>query len=204
AQRRITAAADQLKSLSDEFDFPNAAAAQLDVVLHAEPGDFASNHPLELTQRLQRAEVEIAAVDEGPQHLQQLRASLPVAGDHPRLDHGVALPLPTLALVVGFQRVEAHRQRAAAAEGAQPYVDAENEAIRRRLVQHGDQLPSQGGEKLLVAPATRAVGAAGIGKGEDQVDVRGEIQLAAAQLSHAQHHQLLWLSLTVAGHAPLR
>ena len=68
-QRRLAAAADQLEGLHDELDLADAAGAELDVVAQLAPLDLARDQLLHLAQRLEHAEVEVAAEDEGPQHV---------------------------------------------------------------------------------------------------------------------------------------
>ena len=67
-QTPIAAAAHQLERLHDELDLANAARAELDVVLQLAPLDLARDHRLHLAQRFEHAEVEVAPIDERPQH----------------------------------------------------------------------------------------------------------------------------------------
>ena len=55
-----------------------------------------------------------------------------------------------------------------------------------------------------MSSATRAVGLAVLGVGQDQVDVGGKIQFAAAELAEAQHDEALRLALGVARQAVTR
>src|SRR5690554_7842311 len=100
---------DQLEGLTDEFHLAYAAGTQLDVVVQPLALHLPLNQLLEVAQCLDRSEIDVAAVDKGPQPLHQLGPGDLIAGHHPRLDHGVALPVTTLALVVLLQRSEERR-----------------------------------------------------------------------------------------------
>ncbi|MNZ83226.1 hypothetical protein D3C78_1019480 [compost metagenome] len=128
-----------------------------------------------------------------------MRACRLVAGHHPRLDHRVAFPVTALVLVVLLQGIEAEHQRAGRAIRAQTHVDAEHETVDGDRVQRLDQALAQAGEELLVVQrALHPFGFAAFGEGEDQVDVRRQVQLHRAQLAHAQHHHVLRLAAAVA------
>ena len=71
AQRRFASAADQLQRLREEFDFADAAGPALDVVGEFLARDFGGDRRLHLAQAVERAVVEIAAVHERPQRLQE-------------------------------------------------------------------------------------------------------------------------------------
>ncbi len=204
-QRRLTAAADQLKYLGDEFDFANAACAQFDVVLQAAPPHFTGDHALHVAQRLDDAEIDIATEHERPQRFAQLLAVGVFRTAHQaRLHHRIALPVAPLLLIVVFQRREAHHQWAAVAERPQPHIDTIDEAVDGLLIQRLDQPLAQAGEELgIVQLAPPALGLAVFRVGEDQIDIRREIQLATAQLAHAEDQQRLRLAGGVARRAPL-
>lgn len=119
---------DQLEGLGDELHLADTAFAQLDVFRHPLAPDLLLDQLLHGAQRLDGGEVQVAPIDERPQHAEQLLACLLVAADHPRLDHRVALPVAPLVLVVLLQRGEAVDQRSAGAVGTQAHVDAEDEA----------------------------------------------------------------------------
>ncbi|MNC21090.1 hypothetical protein D3C75_690590 [compost metagenome] len=123
---------------------------------------------------------------------------------HPRLDHGVALPVAAMVLVVILHGGEGDGERPRLAEGTQPHVDPKHLTILGGLVQGVDQALAQLDEELLVGefapPADRV---AVVGEGEDEVDVRGEIQLAATQLAHAEDEQGLGVAVAVHWHAEL-
>ncbi|MNN02291.1 hypothetical protein D3C81_1149470 [compost metagenome] len=172
-QAQVTSTMNKLKSLGDELDLTNTTGTQLDVVGHALAPHFLLDQLLHGAQRFNGREVQIAPINEGPQHIQQLRPSHLIAGHHPRLDHRVALPITTLILVVLLQGIEAQYQRASRTVRTQTHVHAEHEAVDRDRVQGLDQaLPEAGEELLIIQRAFDPFGLATFGEGEDQVDVR--------------------------------
>ena len=63
-QRRLPTGPDQLMHLRDELDLADAAGAELHVVAHRAAAAFRVDAALHLAQRLDRAEVEVAAEHE--------------------------------------------------------------------------------------------------------------------------------------------
>jgi hypothetical protein len=190
-QRGLAAATRQLRELDDELDLADAARAELDVVLELAPRDLGVDHRLHRAQAVDRVEVEVAPVDEGPQRFEQPRAGDAVARDRSRLDPRVALPVATLALVVLLHRREAERDAAGAAEGPQAQVDAVAEAVGGDVAEQLREALAEPGEPVLVVERPRAVARPGLREGEDQVDVGREVELAAAELAHPDHDQPL-------------
>ena len=78
------------------------------------------------------------------------------------------------------------------------------EAVGGGLVEQLGQLLAEPREVVLRVQRARAVGYAFALVGIDQVDVGTEIELAAAELAHAEHHQPLDLAVGVADHAIAR
>ena len=197
-------AADQLKDLAEELDFADAARAELDVAFQALARHLLGDHQFHGAQGLEGAEVEVAAVDERLQPTQQVFPRRPVACHRARLDPGVAFPVAPLFLVVALQGVKAHDQGAVVAEGAQAQVHPEDEPVGRRVADDLDQLAGQAGEEIVVRhrPVGPA-GFAGAGIGEDQIDVRGEVELAGPELAQPQDHERLRAAVG-AGRDPLR
>src|SRR5690606_32998135 len=102
--------------------------------------DLGGDHRLHRTQAVERAEVEIAAVDERTERLEEPSSGLDVARDRTRLLPGVALPVPALLLEVGLQRGKADRDPAGIAERAQAQVDAVAETVAGALVEQAREL----------------------------------------------------------------
>ena len=178
---------------------------ELDVLLQFAPLDFARDQVLHAAQRLEHAEVEVAAVHEGPQRIAMQLGEAGLGAVHgPRLDVGVALPVATVLLQVVLHRIEAHRDRAGIAEGPQAQVDAIDEAIVGRAAEQLRHALAGAHEEFLVRERPRTGGFAVLGKQEDQVDVGREVEFAAAELAHAQHQQRQGLALLVAWQAVTR
>ena len=204
-QGRLTATANKLEDLDDKFDFADAARAELDVVFQPATAHLTGDHPFHITQGLDHAEVDIATEHERAQHGAQLVGVSVVAVAHdPRFNHRIALPVAPLLLVVILQRGKAQHQRSAVAKRAQAHVHAVNKTVLRRLIQRLNQTLTEAGKELgVVQLATAAARGAVLGPGKNQVDVGGEVQLAAAQLAHPQNQQRLRNPFLAARRAPL-
>jgi hypothetical protein len=198
AQRRFAAAADQLHELHDELDLADAAGAELEVAGEILARDFRVDERLHLAQAGERAVVEIAAVDERPQRVEQARAGDAVAADDARLDPRVALPIAAFALVVLLHRGERQREPARVAERAQAQIDAVDVAVGIAIGEQGDEGLAHAREVGIRIERPRAVAAAVFVVGEDEVDVRREIEFAAAELTEAEHDETLHAALRVA------
>src|SRR3546814_14043034 len=85
-------------------------------------------------------EVEVAAVDEGPQRDQEIFALGDVTGHRARLLPGVALPVAALALEILLHRRERQCHPPGVAERPQAQVDAVAESVGRYLVEQFRQL----------------------------------------------------------------
>ena len=197
-QPRVAATADQLQRLGHELDLANAARAELDVFLQLSSHHFPRDHLLHFPQGLEHAEVQVAAIDERPDHVVEQGGVMIGAGDGAGLHVGISLPVPTMLLQVILDGPEARNQRPGVAERPEPHVHTENETIVGGRIQQADQRLPEPREVLLVGNALAAVGVAALRIQEHQVDVRGEVQLPPAQLAHAEHDQL---ELPAAGRA---
>src|SRR5262249_3930453 len=136
------------------------------------------------------AVVQVLAEDEGPRDAHQRLAGV-AAAERPRLDPGVALPLAAVRHEVLLERIEAHRQWPVVAPWAQPHVDAEGAPVGRRLVERADELAPEALEEFVMAEPARALRLAVARVGEDQVDVGGNVELAPAELAHADDDKAL-------------
>ena len=94
-----------------------------------------------------------------------------------------------------FQAVETHRQRPRVSPGTKPHIDAKHAALFGRLVQQPDQALAHAHEIFVVGKRARADGFAFLGIDQDEVDVGGDVELAAAELAHAHHDQPLRAAL---------
>ena len=129
---------------------------------------------------------------------------LALGAQHPRLDHGVALPVAAVVLVIVLHGGKGDGERARIAEGAQPHIDPKYLTILGGLVEGIDQpLPQLDEEGLVGEFAPSADCVAVLGEGEDKIDIRGKIQLTAAELAHAEDQQRLRVAIPVHGGAQL-
>ncbi len=164
---------DQLERLGNKLDLTNPAGPQLDVVGHALAPHFLLNQLLHGAQRFDSGEVQIAAVDERSQHIEQLRTGHLIAGHDARLDHGVTFPIAALVLVILFQRIEAEHQRAGRAVGPQAHVDTKNKAVSRGFINDGDQLLTEPVEKITVWHRAATLRFPAFIVGKNQIDIGG-------------------------------
>ena len=188
AERRVAPTPDELLSLREEFDLADATAPELDVV----PGDgdlaaaaMGVDLALDRADVLDGGKVEMAAPDEGLQPVQEARSGLDIAGHGLRLDHGGAFPVLAGGRVIGLGSADREGGRGRAGVRAQPQVGAEHIAVCRPLVHDRDQVAGEPGEDLLQPVAAR-VGRDLLVEEDDDVDVAGIVQLAGAELAHAE------------------
>ena len=185
----VTPTPDQLERLHHKLDFTNTTTAQLDIILKPFAPHLAANHGFHTAQGLERTEIHILAVNKWPQALHQHLPSALVASHNPSLDHRVTLPVTPLVLIIRLEGGKTQRQCATLAIGPQAHVHTEDKAVRRNLIQGLDQSLPQADEKLLIINGTRAAPGFPLpGKGEDQVDIRRDVQLPTTQFAHTQHH----------------
>ncbi len=124
----------------------------------------------------------------GPQLAQKPLAGDAVAGDRPRLDQRGALPILADAFVIGDRRRDRHRRRRRARVGAQPQIGAENIAVAGALLEHAHKIAREPAEEGLGAVARVDPRSRRIEK-QDQVDIARIVELAGAELAHAEHDQ---------------
>jgi len=97
-----------------------------------------------------------------------------------------------------FHHAQAGGQRSRVAVRTQGHVHTESKTVLRDLGQGGDQFLAHANEKLVIRQAALArLGSLRVTifrVNKDQVDVRRDIQLAAALLAHRQDHQCLFLA----------
>jgi hypothetical protein len=190
ARRRVAAAPDQLEALRDELDLADPARTELDVAGEIAARDLLPDLRVQLPYCVDRAEVEVLPEHERLGDLSQLRAHTVVAArDDARLNPRVALPFTALRDEVLLERVEARGERPGVAPRPQPHVDAEDLAVRRHVGERADHaLPELHEELVVREPAHRL---AFVRVHEHEVDVGGHVELAPAELAHADDEQVL-------------
>ena len=105
---------------------------------------------------------------------------------------------------VGLECWKTDDGRTAVAERPQARIGTEDEPVGRRLVEHRDHESRQATEILLGARLAGAVGEAVFRVQENEVDIRGEIQLEAAELAHAEHDERHFVAGVVTHYAETR
>ena len=201
AQAGLSPTTDQLQGLRKEFDLADPTRPALDVARHLLARHFRHDQGLHRAQAVERAVVQIAAIDKGLQQLQQALARIQIARHRTRLLPGIALPVAALALEILLHRRERQGYPPGTAERPQTQVDAMAEPVGGDLIEQLRQLLAEPGEIILRRQPARAIGLAFVLVGVDQIDVRAEIQLAPAQLAEAEYHQPLPTAVTIAHHA---
>ena len=140
--------------------------------------------------------VEVLAKDE--RRDQRVELVVPRAGQCARLQPRIALPRAPLRDQVLLERRIGHREGPALAVGPQPHVDAEHVAVRRDVVERADDAPAEPLEEFPVRQRPRAIRIAVFRIDEDEIDVGGHVELAPAELAHADHHEVLRCAVLVA------
>src|SRR3970282_2118370 len=108
--------------------------------------DLGRDGRLHRAQAVERAEIEVTAVDERPQHVEEARAGLEVPRYGPRLLPRIAFPVAAFALEVLLHRRERPCHPTGIAIRAQPQVDAMAESVGGDLVEQLGQLLAKAGE----------------------------------------------------------
>ena len=143
---------------------------------------------------LNGGEVEVPAPDEGLQALEKAVASLDVPGHGLRLDHGGPLPVLARGRVIGLGGADREGRGGGAGVRSEAEVGAKHVTVRGSLVHDRDQVAGEAGEDLLQPVAAR-VGRGLLVEEDDDVDVARIVELARAELAHAEDDEtraLLW------------
>ena len=194
-QGAVLAAADHLENLRGKLDFADAAGAEFDVVVQPLARDFCADLAVQAAHCFIGAVIEIAAEDK---RAHQRGDAVFVRRDYAGFAPGIALPLAPLADQILLERGFADHQRAAVAVGAKAHIGAEHKAFALGMIEQGDQLLADLGEKLLIVAAAAAVGFAGFGIDENQIEIGRNVQFKAAGLAHRHHAQMLLFAAVAA------
>jgi hypothetical protein len=204
AQRRLASAANQLHELHDELDLADAAGAELQIVGEILARDFGIDQRLHLAKARERRIIEIAPEHERPQRIEKPRAADAIAADRARLDPGVALPVPSFALVVLLHRREREHRPAGMAKRPKTQIDAIDVAVGVALGDQRDERLRDARVIRLGVERPRAVARAVFGEREDEIDVGREIELAAAEFAEAENDHALRTAARIADDAVTR
>ena len=191
AQGRAAAAPDQLLRLGEKLDLADAAAPDLDIVTVNGDSTAAAiglNLALDRMDVGDRREVEVLAPNIGRELGEKARAGDAVARDGAGFYQRRALPILPGAFVIAECRGGRHRQRSRARIGPQPQIGAKNIAIAGPLVENTHEFPGDPVRQGMEGIARNRRCPRRVVE-QDEVDITRVIELAAAQLAHAEHDQ---------------
>ena len=201
AQGGQVAAVEELEELNHELNVADAPVSGL----HVPRIGPVAVRPL-LDAALQRADAadvraaQVAAINPGPQGLEELFAQGPVAGRDAGLDVRLPLPGAPAEVVVMQGAGNADHDGAALAVGPQTEIDPVGRAQFGGFGQQPHHLLRQAFEELHVGD--RPLGGVGLAVRvveEDQIDVAGIVQLDAAQFAQRQDDETGRVSVRTAG-----
>ena len=163
---------------------------------------------MQLAQALEDAVVEIAAIDEGgDERSERQRATARDARarrDDAALQPGEALPLAAMRLQVVLEHRQAGDRRPGVAVRTQREVDAKDEAVFGDLADQRVEAARHLREVLVRADRPRAVGLAVAFVDVDEIDVGRDVELARAELAHADDPEVDPRAGVVVRHAEAR
>ena len=171
-QGAVLAAADHLENLRGKLDFADAAGTEFDVVVQPLARDFGADLAVQAAHRFVSAVIEIAAEDK---RAHQRSDAVFMWRNHAGFAPGIALPLAPLADQILLERGFADHQRAAVAVGAQAHIGAEHKAFAVGRIKQGNQLLADFGKEFLIVAAAAAVGFAGFGIDENQIEIGRDV-----------------------------
>src|ERR1019366_6883848 len=124
AQPRILSAINQGERLKDKLEFANSAVPKFDVAFdQIGRAKFRLDLMFHRAQLAQRVEIEIAAIDEAAEFIEQLAAELKRSGDRSRAQKSRTLPRLSVRLIKGQRALDRNRQRRIAPARPQAHVD---------------------------------------------------------------------------------
>src|SRR5215469_3235965 len=191
AQLLDPATPNQLLGLCEKFDFPDPAAAGLNIM--AFNGDSPAPQmrvdlALDRVDVLDRREIEVFSPEKGSELLQKAPPRNKIACHRPGLYERSALPVLPDAFVVSERRRDRYRQRCGGRVGAESEIGTKHISITRALLQNAHQLACQAHEKSWQAVARAGPDPRCVVQ-NDQVDIARIIELISAEFSQAQHQK---------------
>ena len=217
---RFAASADDLESLANEFDFPNAAASELNVgaaVLDGFlAGRFRTDHLMNLRKSTDGAEVNVLAKHERPHQRIEVANGLRkvlftrknAAVDNASFEPGKALPVATFAVEILFEHCRGNHQRTAVAEGTQTHVDAKHKTGTVNFVNRSNHTSCQTVKELVVrhlsacrSELSDCLRFAAFVVDEDQINVGTDVKFLPAEFAHADDKQILRFTRDAHRHA---
>ncbi len=167
--------------MNDKFEFADAAAAELDIALdQIGRTQLLFDLALHRAQLTQGVEIEITAIDEAREFVEQAVAGSNRAGDGPRTQQHRSLPRVAHTLVIAERALDRDHEWGTTSTGPQTHIDAEtfgsNDLGQRLTDAIGD----------LEAPRIDITA-----EQINQVDVGTEIELLCAELAHREHAEIV-------------
>ena len=172
-QRRVRPAVDQLEQLDGELDVADAADASLELVVPADECLCPGLHHPDLPHRVGAERVGIHEWRCGGE---ERLAEVGVACHRPCLHQRLEFPGLGPALPVRPVRVQGPRQRAGSPLRPEVGIDPEGDAVAGAFGHRLDESRGRRRSRLLVSIVD-----------EDEVDVRGVVELAPAPLAEGDH-----------------
>src|ERR1700722_2353763 len=141
-------------------------------------------------QLSQRVKIEIAAVDETTQLIEELAAEPERPGDRPGAQQRSAFPRLPVVLIEAQRTIEGHHQRRIAPTRPQAQIDAKASGGE----QLGDDLADARGGDTALTGRRRL-------KNINQVEVGTQVEFAGAELAHRKYAEIAGLAREVANEA---
>ena len=200
AQARVAPAVDELLHLGKELGLANAAAPALEVIAGAEPlalGEMVADAQRNVANFVDRPEIERAAPDERLDLGEEALAQRHIARRGPRANERRALPRQRRAFIIRNRRPHRQHDRRHFGRRAKPQVDPRDIAVAGPLLEQFDQPPAIAHRRFAGIVARAARHGRGVEQ-QNQVDIGGIIELAAAQFAKCEHRHAGRLGI---GHA---
>ena len=165
---------DELVNLCEELDLANTTAPAFQVVAGAKSLPLCvmiANTARDLADFLNRAKIDGAPPDEGPNGIDEALAKRDVARSGARADEGGAFPGKRCRFIIAQRSVDRQRQGRHFGRRPQPQVDAKDKAVLIASLEQFDNPPgdTHGGLDRLLARAVRQ----GLRiEDQDRIDIR--------------------------------
>ena len=182
---------DHLLNLDEEFDLADSAAPALEVEARADMralSEMVADAGRDLADLLDHAEIERAAPNERLNRVEESPAERKIAGSSAGADESGAFPGQSTRFIVRNRRVHRKCDRRDFRRWPQAKIDAFNVTVLGTLLEEFDDAAADAHRRFarIVAAAPRQC--LGLEQ-QQQVDVRGIIELVTAQLAHGDDRE---------------
>src|SRR5579872_3059020 len=125
ADTRIAAAVNERERLRDKLQLADTAVAEFEIALdHRGRAKFRFHLMLHCAQLTQGVEIEIAAINEAAEFVEELASELNRSGHRAGPQQRRAFPSLSEILIEAQRAIEGDRQRRVAATRTQPHIDS--------------------------------------------------------------------------------